>query len=79
MNDVATESGRFYARAAKQRVGRTGCCGPATPALAAGYEQQGLDQAPKEAVEASFGCGDPVAFAEVQAGQTVLDLGCGAG
>jgi arsenite methyltransferase len=79
MKDVATESGRFYAKAAKARTGSTGCCGPATPALAAGYEQQGLDQAPQEAVEASFGCGDPVAFADVQPGQTVLDLGCGAG
>jgi SAM-dependent methyltransferase len=30
-------------------------------------------------VSASFGCGDPIAFAEIELGQTVLDLGCGAG
>ncbi len=27
----------------------------------------------------SFGCGNPLAFSEVEAGQTVLDLGSGAG
>lgn len=79
MNDVTKKSGQFYAKAARERTGRAGCCGPAAPALAAGYDQQGLDQAPAEAVEASFGCGDPVAFAAVAPGQTVLDLGCGAG
>jgi SAM-dependent methyltransferase len=77
--DAATDAGRFYAKAAKERAGRTSCCGSVAPTLAAGYEQEGLDQAPQEAVEASFGCGDPVAFADVQPGQTVLDLGCGAG
>jgi SAM-dependent methyltransferase len=79
MDNATTESGRFYARAAKERSEASSSCCAASPALAAGYEQQGLDQLPREAVEASFGCGDPVAFAAVQSGQTVLDLGCGAG
>ncbi len=34
---------------------------------------------PQDAVDASFGCGNPMAFALVRRGQTVLDLGCGAG
>ncbi len=32
-----------------------------------------------EMLESSFGCGDPVAFSEIREGQTVLDLGSGAG
>ena len=77
--DATTESGLFYAKAAKERTQRSSTCCSASPAMAAGYEQESLDQVPREAVESSFGCGDPVAFASVQPGQTVLDLGCGAG
>lgn len=49
--------------------GDTSCCDPATEV--AGYEStQGIT---------SFGCGNPLAFAEVRTGQTVVDLGSGAG
>jgi arsenite methyltransferase len=34
---------------------------------------------PEEAVLASFGCGNPVALAKLEPGQTVLDLGSGGG
>ncbi|GIH95652.1 GNAT family N-acetyltransferase [Planobispora siamensis] len=44
---------------------------------AAGYgDAAGL---PEEALRASLGCGDPVAVAELRAGETVLDLGSGGG
>ncbi len=33
----------------------------------------------EELLETSFGCGDPVAFSRIEPGQTVVDLGCGAG
>jgi SAM-dependent methyltransferase len=80
MNDKATEeSGSFYAKAAKIRTASTSCCTGATPALASGYQEDVLSQAPDEAVSASFGCGDPIAFSDIEDGQTVLDLGCGAG
>ncbi len=79
MKDPAKDAGLFYADAARQRVSGGGCCGTPTTALAAGYDESVLGKAPDEAVQASFGCGDPVAFVDVAPGQTVLDLGCGAG
>ena len=57
----------------------SGCCGPAgVAAQTAGYGAE-VDGIPAEAAAASFGCGNPLAYAEVQPGQTVLDLGSGAG
>lgn len=43
------------------------------------YSQEITEQLPQGAVKASRGCGDPVAKAELQPGETVLDLGCGGG
>ena len=42
------------------------------------YDEEG-DAAPRAAVEASLGCGVPTAVAELHTGETVLDLGSGAG
>ncbi len=65
---------------AQAKAGGAGCCGPipcGTAAQFARYEGE-LDAHP-EAAAASFGCGNPLSFAEVQPGQTVVDLGSGAG
>lgn len=69
--------------------GESTCCGPSccTPTesmkgnlvKAAGYSDEELMQLPAESVENSFGCGNPLAFAEVGEGQTVLDIGSGVG
>lgn len=60
-----------------------GCCGgsPAggVAAKIAGYRPEDVAALPGEAVETSFGCGNPLAFAEVRPGDVVLDLGSGAG
>ena len=60
-----------------------GCCGPremkGVAVKSAGYAAEELAALPDEAVANAFGCGNPLAFAEVQPGQTVLDLGSGAG
>jgi len=58
------------------------CCGGGTPgpgkvAELAGYATE-LEAHP-EAGASSFGCGNPLAFSGVDAGETVLDLGSGAG
>ena len=45
----------------------------------AGYRQREDKTISSQLLESSFGCGDPVAFSEIQPGQTVLDLGSGAG
>jgi arsenite methyltransferase len=65
-------------------VGKTSCCGPTgcgggdaiTSNLYSDAEKAGL---PDEAVAVSLGCGNPTALQELQAGQTVLDLGSGGG
>ncbi|MBT5773467.1 MAG: arsenite methyltransferase [Dehalococcoidia bacterium] len=43
------------------------------------YESEQVSSLPEEAVLASLGCGNPVAIAELSAGERVLDLGSGGG
>jgi SAM-dependent methyltransferase len=43
------------------------------------YEPGARDELPEAAVLASLGCGNPVTVAELHEGETVLDLGSGAG
>jgi N-acetylglutamate synthase-like GNAT family acetyltransferase/SAM-dependent methyltransferase len=45
----------------------------------AGYGESELTSLPPDAVQNSFGCGNPLAFAGVEPGQVVLDIGSGAG
>jgi SAM-dependent methyltransferase len=71
--------------------GPSSCCGSDSTCLeptekmkgnlvkSAGYSDDELRKLPQESVENSFGCGNPLAFSEVQPGQTVLDIGSGAG
>ncbi len=47
--------------------------------MLAGYSREELAGLPADAVMNSFGCGNPVALAAVREGDTVLDLGSGAG
>jgi arsenite methyltransferase len=47
--------------------------------FAAGYSPQDLAGIPAEASEISLGCGNPTAFASMQPGQVVLDIGSGGG
>lgn len=43
------------------------------------YEGEYLDNIPEDAVKASLGCANPLVFAELKEGETVLDLGSGGG
>ena len=54
----------------------TSCCDPVTTNLYGADETSAL---PAEAVNASLGCGNPTALAELKPGEVVLDLGSGGG
>jgi arsenite methyltransferase len=81
--DIREHVRERYAVAAKGG----GCCAPDL----SNYDKQGnevfgatlyegeADGAPQAAVEASLGCGVPTAVADLHEGETVLDLGSGAG
>jgi len=76
---------KHYAEAITQRGGS--CCSPSPTQVdasspgkfvqMAGYTQKELADMPEGVT--TFGCGNPVNFMHVKEGQTVLDLGSGAG
>src|ERR687895_576065 len=63
-----------------------GCCSsgaggadsPAQAAMVVGYETSELESVPEASI-LGVGCGAPVKFADLQQGETVVDLGSGAG
>ena len=74
--------------AAAARGARTGpsCCGDGVEDSCGGgvfgnalYDAAETSGAPREALAASLGCGVPTAVADLHEGETVLDLGSGAG
>ena len=65
-----------YADMLKDAQEKQSCCTSSPAARLAGYENT---EKHGEAAGASFGCGNPLAFAGVEPGDTVLDLGSGAG
>lgn len=72
-----------YADAVTQNQGccralARGSCSPAETSLQSGYADQDLQAAP-EGANLGLGCGNPVAMASLKPGETVLDLGSGAG
>ena len=91
--DVREQVRERYAAAARavaaEQPAGSGCCGPSTVELtdAAGtqvfgdvlYDAGETGDAPQAAVAASLGCGVPTAVADLHEGETVLDLGSGAG
>jgi len=86
-DEVRDHVRQAYARAVTSAVSaeaRSCACSPRSERKGsvskfAGYGTKELAQMPEEAVVSSFGCGNPVAFSQIAAGQTVVDLGSGAG
>jgi SAM-dependent methyltransferase len=58
------------------------CCGGATATISPDlpiYETTDVNELPDDVTGLSLGCGDPITLAQLQPGQTVLDLGSGGG
>jgi arsenite methyltransferase len=88
IRDKVRERYAEAARSAGRQEGSSGCCGGSvTTADATGaqvfgsslYADEVAEGTTAAAVEASLGCGVPTAVAELHEGETVLDLGSGAG
>ncbi|HEY1524041.1 MAG TPA: arsenite methyltransferase [Solirubrobacteraceae bacterium] len=95
LTDIRESVRERYAAAATRAAGAgssqkdEGCCGgtgaSCSPADAAGvfgstlYDEAAGTDVPEAALNASLGCGVPTAVADLHEGQTVLDLGSGAG
>jgi SAM-dependent methyltransferase len=62
--------------ASAQVTAETRCCNPISSNL---YGAGEAGAVPAQALQASLGCGNPTALAELKPGETVLDLGSGGG
>ena len=86
-NDVKEVVREKYGQAAQRvRSGQgNGCCGSRSaldccdPITSNLYNAADAGEVPEAALQASLGCGNPTALAELKPGETVLDLGSGGG
>lgn len=88
VNDVHTYVRQHYASIAEaSQQGKTiGCCAPGQNCCSPGDSSaaqlialEAIQELPEDADVLSLGCGDPLSGIEITEGQTVLDLGSGAG
>ena len=85
-NEIKTRVKEGYGRVAVENRSCCGagssCCGSSASFQAIGemigYSKEEMSQVP-EGANLGLGCGNPVALASLREGQTVLDLGSGAG
>jgi SAM-dependent methyltransferase len=82
---------KYGAAALRVQQGGTACCGPtccestpsfemtSNPITGDLYSAYQSTEIPAEALAASLGCGNPTALAQLNPGETVLDLGSGGG
>src|SRR5258706_8688542 len=83
IKDVVKE--RYGKAALRVSAGGSSCCGASAatsdcdPITSNLYDSGQTAELPDAAVKASLGCGNPTALAQLNAGETVLDLGSGGG
>ena len=78
---------KYGAAALRVQAAASSCCCGSSPAPAGGcdpitsglYSTQQSGEIPAQALQASLGCGNPTALAQLNPGETVLDLGSGGG
>jgi ubiquinone/menaquinone biosynthesis C-methylase UbiE len=72
---------RRYAELAETAAGGGTCCSADEQTVfgTSRYGSQDLEPLPERAAEASLGCGNPTALADLTLGEVVLDLGSGGG
>jgi arsenite methyltransferase len=82
MKEAVRERYAEAARAVKTN-GSTSCCSSQSkcgdPITSNLYGDQQVSAIPEEAIRASLGCGNPTLLAQLNPGETVLDLGSGGG
>jgi len=87
IDEIRKSVSETYTKAVR---GSGSCCSPTSgdavaaiprgeAAKVAGYRADELCALPADAVENAFGCGNPLSFIGVRAGDVVVDLGSGAG
>jgi ubiquinone/menaquinone biosynthesis C-methylase UbiE len=81
IRELVREKYAAAARATADGADDAGCCGSSTSCSGGdfGAGLYGDEDAPAAALGASLGCGVPTAVADLHPGETVLDLGSGAG
>ncbi|HKY40285.1 MAG TPA: arsenite methyltransferase [Polyangiaceae bacterium] len=79
-DDIKTQVRTAYGKVAQGASGcGVGCCGTqGAGSLSLGYSTEELTSVP-EGADLGLGCGNPQAIAALRVGETVLDLGSGAG
>ena len=78
IKDVVKER---YGAIAEKSSESCGCCGPQPQDIVSktiGYSEEELNAVP-DGANLGLGCGNPLGLASIEEGQTVLDLGSGAG
>src|ERR1043166_6313598 len=83
-NTQVQEAVREKYGAIARAVEKSGCCGPTScgcgdPISSNLYSDAEAAGLPSEAVAVSLGCGNPTALANLESGQSVLDLASGGG
>lgn len=87
MDEIRNYVKKRYAKAIRNASscrGAPGCCSGAGSTdifsmTKGNYESEVLEKTPEQMADQSFGCGNPIAEANIRPGETVLDLGSGAG
>ena len=86
MNKIRQTVKKKYAEAIQSRTGcganSSSCCGGTggTSQITSNlYTHLEVSELPEDILASSFGCGNPTALTELHEGETVLDLGSGAG